>query len=76
MDIAGNEISPDKLLKQVETSRFGPFAFQVGLDISEAAALLQRITDAQARFLSSPLSEVANRLEQEVLVNPFSRNTP
>jgi hypothetical protein len=28
---------------------------------------LQRVTDAQKRFLSSPLSQVANRLEQEYL---------
>jgi len=31
--------------------------------------LLQRVADAQVRFLSSPLFQVANRLEQEVLVS-------
>lgn len=62
--------------KRVETSRFGPFTFQVGVDQREAALLLQRVADAQGRFLSSPLSQVANRLEQEVLVSSiFSTNT-
>jgi len=76
MEIGGNETSPDNLLKRVETSRFGPFTFQVGCDISETSALLQRITDAQMRFVNSPLFEVSDRLEQEVLVSSiFSTNT-
>ncbi len=76
MDNAGNRISPGNLLKRVETSRFGPFTFQVGVDDSETSTLLQRVDDAQERFLSSPFSEVANRLEQEVLVSSiFSTNT-
>ncbi|MBN1663186.1 MAG: Fic family protein [Deltaproteobacteria bacterium] len=62
-------------MQRVETSRFGPFIFQIGVDQSEAAMLLQRVADAQQRFLSSPLSQVANRLEQEVLVSSiFSTN--
>ncbi|MBA4423132.1 MAG: Fic family protein [Syntrophus sp. (in: bacteria)] len=62
--------------KRVETSRFGPFTFQVGVDEHEAAMLLQRVADAQIRFLTSPLSQVANRLEQEVLISSiFSTNT-
>ncbi|MCX5837559.1 MAG: Fic family protein [Deltaproteobacteria bacterium] len=62
-------------MKRVETSRFGPFTFQVGVDQREAAMLLQRVVDAQGRFLSSPLSQVAKRLEQEVLVSSiFSTN--
>ena len=60
----------------MEISRFGPFTFQVGVDQHEVAMLLQRVADAQERFLSSPLSQVAKRLEQEVLVSSiFSTNT-
>ena len=76
MDISGDKILSGDLKKHVETSRFGPFTFQVGVDEHETAMLLQRVADAQVRFLSSPLSQVANRLEQEVLVSSiFSTNT-
>jgi len=76
MDIPGDKILSGDIEKRVETSCFGPFTFQVGVDQSEAAMLLQRVADAQVRFLSSPLSQVANRLEQEVLVSSiFSTNT-
>ena len=76
MDITGYKILSGDLMKLVETSRFGPFTFQVGVDDREAAMLLQRVADAQERFLSSPLSQVANRLEQEVLVSSiFSTNS-
>ena len=76
MDITGKKILSIDLTKRVETSRFGPFTFQVGVDDREAAMLLQRVADAQERFLSSPLSQVANRLEQEVLVSSiFSTNS-
>jgi Fic family protein len=76
MDISGDKILSGDLMKRVETSRFGPFTFQVGVDDREAAMLLQRVADAQERFLSSPLSQVANRLEQEVLVSSiFSTNS-
>jgi Fic family protein len=76
MDMTGNKILSGDLSKRVETSRFGPFTFQVGVNDREAAMLLQRVADAQARFLSSPLSQVANRLEQEVLVSSiFSTNS-
>ena len=76
MDISGDKILSGDIEKCVETSRSGPFTFQVGVDQREAAILLQRVADAQVRFLSSPLSQVANRLEQEVLVSSiFSTNT-
>ena len=76
MDILRDKILFDDIKKRVETLRFGPFTFQVGVEHREAAMLLQRVADAQARFLSSPLSQVANRLEQEVLVSSiFSTNT-
>jgi hypothetical protein len=76
VDISQDKTWPDDIKERVETSWFGPFVFQIGVDHREAAMLLQRIADAQARFLSSPLSQVANRLEQEVLVSSiFSTNT-
>jgi len=76
MDIYGETISSNNIAKRVETARFGPFTFQVGADSGEVSMPLQRVTDAQKRFLSSPLSQVANRLEQEVLVSSiFSTNT-
>jgi Fic family protein len=76
MDISGGKIVSGDLKERIETSRFGPFTFQVGVDQREAEMLLQRVADAQLRFLSSPLSQVAHRLEQEVLVSSiFSTNT-
>jgi Fic family protein len=76
MDISGDKIVSGDITKRVETSRFGPFTFQVGVDERDAEMLLQRVADAQLRFLSSPLSQVAHRLEQEVLVSSiFSTNT-
>jgi Fic family protein len=76
MDISGDKILSGDIEKCVETSRFGPFTFQVGVDEHAAEMLLQRVADAQLRFLSSPLSQVAHRLEQEVLVSSiFSTNT-
>jgi Fic family protein len=76
MDISEDIISSGDIRERIETSRFGFFTFQVGVDQQAAAMLLQRVADAQERLLSSPLSQVANRLEQEVLVNSiFSTNT-
>jgi hypothetical protein len=76
MDISGDKRLSNEIVIRVETSRFGPFAFQIGVDPHEVAMPLQRVTDAQTRFMSSPLSQVANRLEQEVLVSSiFSTNS-
>ena len=76
MDIIRDKGSADDIRERVETASFGPFTFQAGVDHREAAMLLQRVADAQGRFMSSPLSQVANRLEQEVLVSSiFSTNT-
>jgi Fic family protein len=73
MDTSGDIILSSE---HIETSLFGFFTFQVGVDQHAAAMLLQRVADAQERFLSSPLSQVANRLEREVLVSSiFSTNT-
>jgi hypothetical protein len=76
MDISGDNILSGDIKERVETPRFGPFTFQVGVDQREVAMLIQRVADAQGRFLSSPHSQVANRLEPEVLVSSiFSTNT-
>jgi Fic family protein len=76
MDIPDDKIFSGDIEKRVETSRFGPFTFQIGVDQRAAAMPLRRVADAQERFLSSPLSHVASRLEREVLVSSiFSTNT-
>ena len=54
---------------RVETDRYGPFTFQVGVDTAAVESLLLRINDAHQRFKGSPLSQVANRLEKEVVVS-------
>jgi Fic family protein len=58
-----------EILKRVETARFGPFKFQVGVNAAEVEILLQRVGDAQARFAKFPLAHVATQLEQEVLAS-------
>jgi Fic family protein len=61
---------------RVETARFGPVTFQVGVDPKAVHALLLRVGDAHARFIGSPLAQVANHLEREVLVTSiFGTNT-
>lgn len=64
------------LLRRVETDRFGPFVFQAGIDPSSIQFLLQRVEDAHERFVASPLAQVANQLEREVVVSSvFGTNT-
>lgn len=61
---------------RIETDRFGPFVFQLGLDVEELRMPLQRVEDAHARFVASPLAQVANQLEREVIVSSvFGTNT-
>lgn len=68
-------ILPDIVLR-VETERFGPFEFHPGLNIEELRMPLQRVEDAHARFIASPLAQVANQLEREVIVSSiFGTNT-
>lgn len=62
------EVSQDIHMK-VETDRFGPFIFQVGVDVPSLEGLLQRVDDAHQRFKASPFSQVAGRLEKEVVVS-------
>lgn len=54
---------------RVETARNGPFTFEVGVDGAAVETLLLRIDDAHQRFKGSPLAQVANRLEKEVVVS-------
>lgn len=61
---------------RMETERFGPFTFQVGVDQEAMAVPLVRVEDAWHRFSASPLASVANRLQREVLVQSvFGTNT-
>ena len=64
------------LTKRVNTARFGPFEFVIGLDSQQILVALQRVEDAHERFIASPLSQVANQLEREVVVSSvFGTNT-
>lgn len=54
---------------RIDTDRFGPFTLQIGCELPALETLLLRVNDAQQRFRSSPLSQVANRLEKEVVVS-------
>lgn len=65
-----------EIIRRVETDRFGPFVFQVGIAAAEIEPALLRVEDAHARFVASPLAQVANRLEKEVVVSSvFGTNT-
>jgi len=48
MDISEDTISSGDIRARIETSRFGFFTFQVGVDRQAAAMLLQRIADEEA----------------------------
>jgi Fic family protein len=66
----------DSLTQRVETDRFGPFVFQVGIEPTQIELLCLRVEDAHERFIASPLAQVANQLEQEVVVSSvFGTNT-
>jgi Fic family protein len=52
----------------IETARFGPFVFQVGVDPAAVETAVLRVSDAHLRFKGSPLSQVAGQLEREVVV--------
>jgi Fic family protein len=54
---------------RVETRRFGPFTFRLGVDGAALATLYQRVLDAHERFSRSPLAQVARQLEREVVVS-------
>ena len=54
---------------RIETRRFGPFTFRLGVDGAALAMPYQRVLDAHERFSHSPLSQVARQLEREVVVS-------
>lgn len=54
---------------RVPTARFGPVTFEIGVDTAAVDALYLRVEDAHRRFSGSPLAQVANRLEKEVVVS-------
>ncbi|UJP05436.1 MAG: Fic family protein [Nitrosomonas sp.] len=64
------------LSHRVDTDRFGPFVFEIGIEAAQAGLTLQRVEDAHERFVASPLAQVANQLEREVVVSSvFGTNT-
>ncbi len=61
---------------KVETDRFGPFTFQVGVDLDDLTVLRQRVEDAHELFIKTPLNQVDSQLEKEVVVSSvFGTNT-
>lgn len=60
---------PPNFELRVETQRSGCFVFQIGVDLAALKLSMQRVEDAHDRFVASPLSQVANRLEHEVVVS-------
>ena len=60
-----------RLDSRVETRRAGPFRFQSGLDAQALELTYQRVLDAQARFQSAPLAQIAERLAPEVMAGGF-----
>lgn len=68
--------TPQNYELRVETQRSGRFVFQIGVDLAVVEFAMQRVEDAHERFVASPLSQVANRLEHEVVVSGiFGTNT-
>jgi len=63
------DIELPNMLQRVETRRSGHFKFQVGVDANSINVIYQRVGDAYERFQRSPLSQVANQLEREVVVS-------
>ncbi len=65
-----------EISRRIETDRFGPFVFQLGLAAADVDLALHRVEDAHQRFVASPLAQVATRLEKEVVVSSvFGTNT-
>lgn len=75
MDIMALE-TVSYITRRIDTDRFGPFVFEPGIVATDLALALQRVEDAHERFVASPLAQVANRLEKEVVVSSvFGTNT-
>lgn len=61
---------------RLDSDRSGPFTFRLGLDLDALALPLTRVDDAWKMFSASPLAQVANQLQREVLVQSvFGTNT-
>ena len=69
MDILPDIESLPEWEMRIETRRFGPFTFRLGVDGAALATLYQRVLDAHERFSRSPLSQVDRELEREVVVS-------
>lgn len=75
-DIFKDILEDKRLVRRVETERAGPFTFTLALEGSALHTSLLRVMDAQKRFRSTPLHQVANELEREVVVRSvFGTNT-
>ena len=48
-DIFGGVTDPETLTRRVETDRFGPFTFRLGLDLPALALPLVRVQDGVLR---------------------------
>lgn len=71
-----SNIAPSNCELRVETDRFGPFTFQLGVDWEGLVVAIQRVEDAHELFIKTPLNQVASRLEKEVVVSSvFGTNT-
>lgn len=75
-DIFKDILADEALVQRVETRRAGIFTFTPALDGDALHTSLLRVMDAQKRFRSTPLHQVANELEREVVVRSvFATNT-
>jgi len=63
------ELELPEIRDRQETRRAGPFTFRVGLNRGQLQLPYQRVLDAHERFRTAPLSQVANRLEREVIAS-------
>lgn len=63
------ELPTSNYQEKIDTSRFSPFKLQLGIDSTALETLYLRVTDAHQSFKSSPLAQVANQLEKEVVVS-------
>ncbi len=76
MDIFEDKDWQESFLVRAETERAGIFTFTPALDTGSLQLILQRVIDAQTRLKQSPLGQVANQLEKEVIVSSvFGTNT-
>ena len=76
VDILKDILAKGSLVQRVKTQRAGIFTFAPALDGEALQTPLLRVMDAQQRFRSAPLHQVANELEREVVVRSvFGTNT-